>query len=172
MSNASENKVISCPEVDLNYYVVVRNTLHGLDGVRLSTEVAGLTVSSGFLAAAIAAVQSINTYTIYGARVSLGLMVSAILNGLACITAYQFSKKIDMFNYFIGCSVDIALELERKMITENNHHLRLTAKFSDQTNAGKRGDKLFKLVIKTIGIFACLGALTTICISIYILFKG
>lgn len=160
--NESDEKnthdLVSATKAEMEYYRVVRMTLHGLDGVRLNASVSGLTVCTGFIGVAFTSWKYAGEALVFGYSFSLACLLSLFACLIAMIVAIQFVGKISMFSHFIAKSVDIANDFEDKIVAQRKH--KITGQFDRHSFAGHRGDFLFKtslyllLVIAGIGLIA------------------
>jgi|GEM_PF-2212418 len=146
-------------KAEMEYYRVVRMTLHGLDGVRLNASVSGLTVCSAFIGVAFTSWKYAGVATISGHTFSMAFLLSAFSCLISAITAAQFVSKISMFSHFIAKSVDIAHDFENKMVANESH--KITRQFDHHSLAGPRGDLLFKISLYALLALAIIGCIAS-----------
>lgn len=154
MSNADDNNFLIDPgKGDLEYYRVVRMTLHGLDNTRLKAAVSGLSFCSAMIGVAITSWHYNDSIDLFGTTIPIfGYLISVAACYIGVISSSQFKKKIEMFNSFIVSSCDIAEAIEDKIFTDDKY--KLTAQFNINPHAGKGGDKLFIKSLNLLKIFA------------------
>ena len=150
--HCEEKRVVRTSSEDILYYQIVRTTIQGLDSLRITTVVAGLTFNFALLTAAAFAWENIKTpVDMGGCSVSIGCIAAILFSVIAGLLNHPFLKKIDMFNKFIKRSVSIAGTLEERAIQEEA--LRLTKVFEDShPNAGKGGDFIFQIALKVMTV--------------------
>jgi hypothetical protein len=171
MDKMKENFINKDHSEEINYYDIVRSTLHGLDGIRLNAVVSGITLCVALLGAAIAAANTeINIKKIVGVCFDvnphlIGFILSSFLSFISLLVSDQFLKKINMFNYFIDQSVRISLRIEEKIIQAKN--LRLTESFNAHTYGGRKGDQLFLLALNIMWFFSYLLMILSISLVIH-----
>ncbi len=164
------DKLVSGSSEEITYYQVIRSTLHSLDGIRLTAAVSGLTVCTSFIIVAITIIHYVGVIAIFSTNVPAGQIISIMLCFISARIAKQFIRKIDLFNHFIDCAVEIALRLEEKLLPDKK--LRLTAIFNKHEFAGHRGDQLFKNALKLILFSAWVGVVMSGVAIIYKIYKG
>lgn len=147
-------------KAEIEYYRVVRMTLHGLDGVRLNASVSGLTVCSAFIGVAFTSWKYAGVATICGLTFSIAFLLSAFSCLLSAFTAVQFALKISMFSHFIAKSVDIAKDFENRMVVNKSH--KITRQFNRHKFGGAGGDLLFKISLYALFALATFGCILSI----------
>lgn len=139
--------VIATPE-QMSYYQIVRETIHGLDSLRITTSIAGLTFNFSLLTAAAFlwnhnSLPQICTATYF-------FQVSNIASVIFCLIAgtvnLAFLRKLGMFNAFIGQGVELGKRLEAAWIPQEENRLTFLFEKSNPY-AGKRGDYIFKFAL-------------------------
>lgn len=143
--------VVHASQEDMLYYQIVRTTIQGLDSLRITTVVAGLTFNFALLTAAAFVWQNIEGVDVAGCTVSIGCIAAILFSTVAGLLNHPFLKKLQMFNKFIKRSVTIAGKLEE--ISIGKDELRLTRMFEDShPNAGKGGDFVFQIALKVMTV--------------------
>jgi len=131
-------------ESDVLYLQILRQTIQGLDNLRIQTIVAGLTFTLGLISASAFAWKNINPLTVNEYSVPLSDIIAFLLAFFATILCRPFIVKIKMFNTFIRSAVAIAVQIEGQLISDPA--IRLTCEFEKcHGSAGRGGDFLFKV---------------------------
>jgi hypothetical protein len=154
-----ENELVSGTKSEVDYYRIVRTTLHGLDRVRLQASVSGLSICSVFISLGFSAWKYVDDIQIKGYDISLPLLLSFCAYNLAVLSGIQFILKVQMFSNFIKSCVLIAHDFEEKLVNQDAH--KLTLQFEKHTYAGSRGDLLFKISLIFMVIISLFGVLIT-----------
>jgi hypothetical protein len=152
-----ENELVNGTKSEVDYYRIVRTTLHGLDGVRLNASVSGLTICSVFLGLSFTTQKYVDNICIMNYDIPLPLLLAYFSCFLAALNGIQFILKVQMFSNFIKSCVEIAKDFEKKLVNQEEH--RLTFQFEKYTYAGSRGDNLFKLSLFLMVITSIIGML-------------
>lgn len=140
------NFVVQASPEDMLYYQIVRTTIQGLDSLRITTVVAGLTFNFALLTASAFVWQNIDPIMVAGCNVPIGCLAAILFAVIAAVLNYPFLGKIKMFNKFIKKSIDIAIKLEEISIRQDL--LRLTGQFTDEyPSARGGGDHIFKVAL-------------------------
>ncbi len=149
------------PEETL-YYNTVRLTLQGLDGVRLTAAVSGLTLVSGLIGIGYSAKQYsfLDTFNLWGQPFPVSHLLAFTAFIVAFVVGEQYSRKISMFSHFIVSCVKIAKKIEKRCIQDES--LQLTTQFNQHPNADKGGDKLFLRSLKILQYVALCGVLLSL----------
>jgi hypothetical protein len=155
-----ENELVNGTKSEVDYYRIVRTTLHGLDGVRLNASVSGLSICSVFLGLSFTARKYVENICIIDYVIPLPLLLAYFSYSLATLTGIQFMLKVQMFSNFIKSCVEIAKEFEMKLVNQKEH--RLTFQFQEYTYAGSRGDNLFKFSLFLMVIISIVGMLMSL----------
>jgi hypothetical protein len=153
-----KNTLIGGTKSEIDYYRIVRTTLHGLDGVRLKASVSGLSVCSVFIGLGFTALKYVDDVNIMSYDIPLPLLLAFCAYLLATLSGIQFIKKVEMFSHFITCCVEISHDFENKLVVQEAH--KLTRQFEKHTYAGSRGDNLFKSSLILMVCISVVGAIT------------
>lgn len=146
-------EVITGSKETMEYYRIVRTTIHGLDGLRLRASASGVAVSSWFVGAAFASEKAISLLGI-ASQPALSALFSILISS-ACLaisffSAYQYILKLKMFGEFLIIAVTIAEKIEEKYIPDAS--MRMTEQFSPTAHASGKGDVLFMRLLRGIMI--------------------
>ncbi|WP_373542151.1 hypothetical protein [Chamaesiphon sp.] len=147
MNNNDTEAIIKASSEDIRYYSVVRDTIHGLDGIRVSTVSSGISIVLSLFGASIALWQNLTPLKLGQISWPLPEFVGLILAVFGSILSFSYQKKICLFNTFLREAVSIATKIEERIIPDiaSRELYALTKKFEQcHPSAGSRGDNLFE----------------------------
>jgi hypothetical protein len=130
------------------YYQIVRGTIQGLDNLRITTAIAGLTFNFSLLTAAAFLWDYKNLPQICSANyfIDFSSLAAIIFCLIAGTVNLSFLRKLGMFNAFIGEAVELGKRLEEAMLPHEANRLTFLFERSNPY-AGKRGDRIFKFAL-------------------------
>ena len=119
----------------MSYYIMIRETIHGLDRLIVKVIYQSVTIITGSITLGVLLFENIET-PLHASFIALSLTIVAIF------LTYNSKKRIKLYTDILGQNVKVAKELESLLFSNNN--IKITQQIENIVeNAGMKGERIY-----------------------------